>query len=567
MRIQLRLDRALLALLLLAAPLQAQDWSNYGGNAQRNGRTALAGPESANLLWSNAADFSLISWHPFVLGERVFTVREAGFPQSGGAANDAIVAYDLYDGTELWRTTLPFGGDTTSEWIAWIGGARDGKLYASRSSNLQPQPLLALDAASGATLWTSQVASEAWAHDGIVFAPNGDVILGDRLSLTRIDHTDGSTVWSTTRSCPVSGNCGAAATDTALFIDEPAVGGNKLTKLDLATGAILYSSATMPGFTDQNTPFISADGATVFFSRTQNNNTVDFLYAFDDDGTQFTQKWMREVRWTTSHEHGLAQDGSIYTFTPLNEFVRLDPATGQITANAGVLALAGTSNLSPKTAVDVHGRVYVSNGWASSPASDGRLWVFDGDLTTNLFTLNLNRQNSGGPVIAGDGILIVCDRDGVRAYRESAPGHAYCYGDGSSASCPCANGGASGEGCANSTGPGALLGGSGTTSAAADDLVLSASQLPSNFFGVVFAGLSAIEVPFGDGLRCAGGGVLRYPPQNSGAGGNISQPNIAGLGNFSAGDTRHFQYWYRDPAGPCGSGFNTSNALEIDFAP
>lgn len=364
-----------LSLVLLAALLtttaSAQDWSNYGGNNARNGRTPALGPQSAALAWENDDEASVISWHPFIEDQRVFTVREAGFPQAGGAANDAIVAYDLASGAELWRVTLPFAGDTSSEWIAWIGAVRDGRVYASRSSNLQPQPLIALDAATGATLWSSQKSSEAWAHDGLVFAPDGDPILGDRLSATRIESSDGTTVWETARQCPVSGNCGAAATDTAVFIDEPAPGGMQLTKLDMQTGARLYSSPSMPGFTDQNSPFLSPDGGTVYFSRTQSNPLVDFLFAFTDTGTALVQHWSREVRWTTSHEHGIADDGSLYTFLPTDEFVRLDPANGNVTAMTAPLAPLG----SPKTAVDGAGNVYVSNGWASSPASDGRLWA------------------------------------------------------------------------------------------------------------------------------------------------------------------------------------------------
>jgi hypothetical protein len=33
------------------------------------------------------------------------------------------------------------------------------------------------------------------------------------------------------------------------------------------------------------------------------------------------------------------------------------------------------------------------------------------------------------------------------------------------------------------------------------------------------------------------------------------------------GQTWHFQTWYRDPTGPCGSSFNLSNALRVSFGP
>lgn len=51
------------------------NWTNFGGNAQRNGRSGGAGPETDTLLWSNSSDFSIISWHPVVLENRVFAMR------------------------------------------------------------------------------------------------------------------------------------------------------------------------------------------------------------------------------------------------------------------------------------------------------------------------------------------------------------------------------------------------------------------------------------------------------------------------------------------------------------
>jgi outer membrane protein assembly factor BamB len=123
------------------------------------------------------------------------------------------------------------------------------------------------------------------------------------------------------------------------------------------------------------------------------------------------------MRWTTFHEHGIGPDGSIYTFLPGNEFVRLSSTDGSVINSAGVLQPIDT-NLTPLTAVDADGRVYVSNGWASNPVTNGRVWAFSPDLQTLLFTLVLNRQNIGGPSLAADGTLIVADLRGVFAYRE-----------------------------------------------------------------------------------------------------------------------------------------------------
>ena len=101
--------------------------------------------------------------------------------------------------------------------------------------------------------------------------------------------------------------------------------------------------------------------------------------------------------------------------------MKLDPATGEVLASAGAITPLAAS-ISPRTAVGTNGVVYVSNGWANNPALEGRVWAFSGDLSQNLFTLVLDRPNSGGPSLGQDGTLVVADRVGVRAYRD--PGSA-----------------------------------------------------------------------------------------------------------------------------------------------
>src|SRR4029079_18975378 len=68
----------------------------------------------------------------------------------------------------------------------------------------------------------------------------------------------------------------------------------------------------------------------------------------------------------------------------------------------------------------------------------------------------------------------------------SGPIVAYCFGDGSlTTACPCANFGAPGHGCANSSvAAGALLSGSVSPSLAADTLVLQQSQSLDHAFTI-----------------------------------------------------------------------------------
>ena len=154
----------------------------------------------------------------------------------------------------------------------------------------------------------------------------------------------------------------------------------------------------------------------------------------------------------------------------------------------------------------------------------------------------------------------------------SEPGSGFCFGDGSGTACPCGNAGGSGEGCANDTGSGGVLSASGSTSIGSDDLVLSATNLTSGP-GLFFQGNNAVNSgngnPFGDGLRCAGGSVVRLEVHFANAGNSFtadSTISVATKGGVSAGQTKRYQYWYRDSGtSPCSSLFNLTNGYELTW--
>jgi hypothetical protein len=153
------------------------------------------------------------------------------------------------------------------------------------------------------------------------------------------------------------------------------------------------------------------------------------------------------------------------------------------------------------------------------------------------------------------------------------PGTAFCFCD--SGNAPCGNSGTAGNGCANgSSASGANLAGSGTAVIGADSLVLSGSGLVPNQPGLYFQGNNAVGggagVVFGDGIRCAGGGVIRLGVAVAdGTGASSTAPFLTSIsvkGGVTAGDLRHYQLWYRDPAGsPCGSLFNLTNGYSVQW--
>ena len=96
------------ASLLLLAPVAAPagDWSNNGGNAQRNGISDEVGPLAADVHWSGGRS-SIIAWQPIVAGQRVFSVRQTGFPPGGEPNGSPVVCQDLDTGAELWFRHVP----------------------------------------------------------------------------------------------------------------------------------------------------------------------------------------------------------------------------------------------------------------------------------------------------------------------------------------------------------------------------------------------------------------------------------------------------------------------------
>lgn len=153
----------------------------------------------------------------------------------------------------------------------------------------------------------------------------------------------------------------------------------------------------------------------------------------------------------------------------------------------------------------------------------------------------------------------------------------YCFGDGSGTACPCGNDSQVGdhEGCLNGLGKGGLLTAQGTTTLANDSVELQAEQMP-NGPALFFQGTNRINGGsgnvFGDGLRCAGGTVIRLAVKTNVLGKSTfptgSEPLVSVRGGVAPGDTRQYQVWYRDSAAFCSSStYNLTNGVELTWAP
>lgn len=121
----------------------------------------------------------------------------------------------------------------------------------------------------------------------------------------------------------------------------------------------------------------------------------------------------------------------------------------------------------------------------------------------------------------------------------------------------------------NSTGAAATASWTGTSSVSANDLALLASHVPASTFGIFFYGPNPAEAPFGNGVRCVDSPVIRLDVSQADAQGILMTPmDLSSPPNrqIAAGETLHFQAWFRDPAAG-GAAFNLSDALVVVFCP
>ena len=120
----------------------------------------------------------------------------------------------------------------------------------------------------------------------------------------------------------------------------------------------------------------------------------------------------------------------------------------------------------------------------------------------------------------------------------------------------------------NSTGRPAVMSAAGSARLSDNDLVLFAGPVPVQpglfFSGTTQAG-GGSGVPFGNGLLCAEGAIVRYgPPALPGS--QYAERRIDMASEACCPGTRHFQYWFRDPAAG-GAFFDTSDGYTIDIVP
>jgi len=199
-----------------------------------------------------------------------------------------------------------------------------------------------------------------------------------------------------------------------------------------------------------------------------------------------------------------------------------------------------------------------------------RLWAYDSTGTTGILGADVDGDGAAEIVVNGanDRFAILRNCGNV--------GTTFCLGDGSGTPCPCGNTSAPGAdaGCLNSLGLGATLRVGGSPSIANDTLVLTGAGMP-NIFALYFQGTTqsggGAGTTFGDGLRCAGGTVVRLGTKlNVANGSRYPEPgdlSVSARGLVMVPGSRTYQVWYRNAASYCTPGtFNLSNGILVSWA-
>ncbi|MBK7876469.1 MAG: hypothetical protein IPJ77_12080 [Planctomycetes bacterium] len=225
-----------------------------------------------------------------------------------------------------------------------------------------------------------------------------------------------------------------------------------------------------------------------------------------------------------------------------------------------------------------------SNMWQICFAANGDAFVVEDQTPDRI--LRLVDTDANGTIAGGEVTEVYSDLVSLtnilspRSIDRMVPGingGPFCAGDGVDANvttaCPCSNFGAVGRGCANSTNAaGARLAATGTSNP--DTAVLQGSGMPATVSCIYLQGDALDDTTFGDGVRCAGGSLLRLRTKTN-VGGASSFPDSVETVTLSqrggvtpgSGVVRYYQTYYRNAAAAfCPpETFNVTNGIRITW--
>lgn len=240
--------------------------------------------------------------------------------------------------------------------------------------------------------------------------------------IRRIDSATGETVWTSQRfgllTQPASNMVIANGT---VYVWESLPGSLGVTAIDLETGLDKYSFAIPSndltcvhpnwfGIPAQQTGLFAGPDGTIYAPRQER-----CLIAITDTGTGLEEKWRAQMGGEAFSTYAIGPDGSIYVTqsraagaTQVN-VIRLDPDDG---STMNVTTPSFLQGGSIRLACDAAGKVYVGN-------AENQLYCYRPDLTLLWSAVVGDMGFFGGPVIGGDGVVVVAgNATNLTAFRD-----------------------------------------------------------------------------------------------------------------------------------------------------
>ena len=312
-----------------------ESWPSYRADSSNTGHTTNAGPGSdLEVRWTST---DVHARGGFVLAEGTVFV--------GSYLENSFVAFDAASGREQWRFepsgpvvaspeytdgTIVFptksgtmyaldAADGTEQWQLSAGRyatptAVDGTLF------VPDEPVLAVDAASGETLWEHSITESPWGYHPVAVADDTVYLSDNEWGLYAIDSESGETVWETTL-----GEGAAPATGTMPLIDGSGddsgqrtiylSNGTQFTAVDAASGEKRWTYET-PDPVDQ--PAALADGTVILLSGAGNMHALDAATG--------EQQWTKDLFGSLTDP--VVADGTVYVMDKDTVLYALDVATG-----------------------------------------------------------------------------------------------------------------------------------------------------------------------------------------------------------------------------------------------
>jgi hypothetical protein len=601
--------RAALVLLTLASPLIAQ-----------------VHPEWTKTYDATPIGYDSVRSVAIAPSGNVYAAGDTGEMPGGpyGVVTAALVLKYDAAGALQWERAFPSGTYIDSASDVVVDPSSESVYVVGRADGSRTNGFLALKLdASGNLLWQSSFRQPIGYFERAQLRPNGNLVVAGYLHGNGgfvVDELtpDGHTVWHTVAP---GGDYAVGleldSADDAIVCGDVSTGSsNTISNMRVVkfspSGAVLWTRSFTGGgssYEIAESTLTDASGAIYVAGRIADpaNEPLGVLIKLDANGNEI---WRRTTHGTAS--------GVAYNAEGLRELAFAPDGNVRV---LGVVANVGTGVDLAAFEFTPDGALVWQNTWSgpgdfdeylirTTSEPDGSLTtVASTEVRTDVYALVVIRWNVDGTIrwsrieslgnpqrfgvgsaafgpdgaIASGGYTTGTNPNAVviQVRQEALP---FCFGDGASGTCPCNNQSAAGDGqgCANSIGAAARLVNQGDASLTNDTLVLTSSgELPTTLSVFAQGSAQAVPLPFGDGISCTGGNVLRLYSKHASAG-SASAPasgdptvsaRSSALGDtIAAGSRRYYQVFYRDPSttfcsAPAGSTFNASSALSILWVP